>query len=71
MTILEMLHETERLFWDFTIPLLESETPLMKKFILLGYSSYQKYRPLNFLVKSAFWASLGLTFGLAIGIIIR
>jgi hypothetical protein len=71
MTILEILHETERRFWDLTIPLLESKDPIMKKFILLGYSFYQRYRPMNFLAKSAFWACLGMTFGLAIGIITR
>lgn len=71
MTILKMLHKTERRFWDFTIPLLESEAPVMKKFIHLGYATYQSYRPLNFLAKSLFWACLGLTFGLGIGIIIR
>jgi hypothetical protein len=71
MTILEMLHQTERRFWDYAIPLLESEIPIMKKFIHLGYSSYQRYRPMNFLAKSVFWACLGLTFGLAIGIITR
>ena len=71
MTILEMFHQTERRFWDFTIPLLESEDPVIKKFIHLGYSFYQRYRPMNFLAKSVFWAILGMAFGLAFGIVAR
>jgi hypothetical protein len=71
MSILDMLHETERRFWDYAIPILESEAPIMKKFINLGYSTYQRYRPMNFITKSLIWACLGLTFGLAFGIITR
>jgi hypothetical protein len=70
MTMSDMLYETEKRFWEFAIPLLESDPPGLEKFINFGYSFYKRYQSMDFITKSLFWAYLGLTFGLAFGIII-
>ena len=70
MNLLQIVNKSEMRFWEYFIPLLESEAAVLKKFINIGYFSYQRYKPMSFVYKSFFWASLGLIFGLVIGIFI-
>jgi len=70
VNLFELIQKSEMRFWDFTIPILESEATPVRKFLNFGYHSYQRYRLMNFILKSFFWASIGLTFGLALGLIV-
>ena len=70
MGLSELIKESEIKFWDYAIHLLESEASTLTKFINVGYQSYQRYRLMNFIHKSFFWASIGLMFGLILGLFI-
>lgn len=61
------LHRAENRFWDFIIPILETETIFVENIVNALYFSYKRYRMMNFLFKSFFWGCIGLTFGLFIG----
>ncbi len=62
-----LLDRAETRFWEFIIPILETETSFIEKIVNALYFSYQRYRRINFFLKSFFWGCIGLTFGLFVG----
>ncbi len=57
-------------FWEMAIPLMSSKSPMVNKLVKVGYQIYNQYQPRNLLFKMLFWSSMGLSFGLAIGLLI-
>jgi predicted DNA-binding ribbon-helix-helix protein len=67
MKTTKLSHRIENRFWDFVIPILETETFFVEKLVNTLYYTYKRYRLMNFFFKSFFWGCMGLTFGLFIG----
>ena len=65
----EMYNNVELSFWELTIPLLDSESLTVKKVVNVGYNTLKHYKKRSMLFKTFFWASLGLSFGLTIGLL--
>ena len=54
-------------FWETVIPIME-ESQFVKILVTLGYSTFQRYQPMKWLIKTLLWAGLGWIFGLAFGL---
>ena len=59
----------ENKFWDFVIPLLESENETVEWLVNLGYRISQNLPGRSFLFQAIFWICMGTIIGLALGLI--
>jgi hypothetical protein len=66
LTPKHIFNSIEIRFWKIAIPLMSESVPT-QRLVNTGYKFLQVYRPLPTALKIMFWAFLGWTFGLVIG----
>ena len=62
-------NQLERVFWHRTIPMLSSGNRAVATLVNVGSYFYPRVQASNFIIKAMFWAILGLSLGLGIGIV--
>ena len=71
MTIYHQIgYQIEKVFWQAAIPLLSSGNRAVTTVLNFGAFYYPKIQQINFALKAAFWACIGLSIGLGIGILV-
>lgn len=60
----------ENKFWDFVIPLLESENETVEWLVNIGYRISQNLPKRSFLFQAIFWICMGTMIGLVIGMLV-
>jgi hypothetical protein len=61
--------QIERIFWHQTIPMLSSGNRAVATLVNVGSYFYPRVQAANFFIKAIFWACIGLSLGLGIGIV--
>jgi len=60
----------ENKFWDFVIPLLESENETVEWLVNFGYRISKNLPGRSFFFQAIFWICMGTIIGLAVGLIL-
>ena len=62
--------QLEQRFWDKTIPMLSAGNRTVATIVNVGSYFYPRVQRANFAIKAIFWAWMGLSIGLGIGMLI-
>ena len=66
----DLWKQIEVRFWHrIAIPLLDTNSEAVKSIVSVGYHSMKRYQPMNNFYKAFMWVFMGLSFGLAIGLL--
>ena len=66
----QIVYHLEKAFWHNAIPLLSSGNRLVAAMINFGAYYYPRMKRISFALKAIFWASIGLSLGLGIGVLV-
>jgi hypothetical protein len=66
----QIINRLEKAFWHNAIPLLSSGNRVVTAIVNLGAYYYPRVQRLSFFFKAVFWACIGLSLGLGIGVLI-